>query len=1323
MSQNVSRSWLGVLGLVAVLGLARCGSPPELSSKGNTIDGNDASSAGSSSANGGSGQDLNTMPDSGLSNDASCDGANCTTIGEAGAGSTSSDLCGDGVVGKSEECDDGNATPGDGCSGLCMIEPGYVCAVAGMPCTVSDTEVCGDGKLGMHEACDDGNNQNGDGCSSTCTVEAGYTCDPASGVCTPIQAPAVCGNGLVEFGEDCDDGNMVANDGCTACKTDQGYVCPNAGQPCVPAEYCGDGILQVTLGEDCDDGNNKPGDGCDALCHTEAGYLCSVPAADAGATVTGETCTKIWVCGNGKVDPHEACDDGGVSGGCSADCKQVLAGFTCSKDPTTGAGKCVAAPKSVCGNAVLEAGEACDDGNKINNDGCTACKIDPGFSCVTPGMLCTQNERCGDGVVDIDRGEQCDDKNTTDGDGCSGTCQFEPNFTCPTAGQPCKSTIVCGDGTIAGNEQCDDGTKTGLGGCSTTCQLVPGYLCPVAGQKCVPAACGDGIKVGNEQCDDGNTVSNDGCSSTCKIEPAYACVATGATNPSTTTPASACHLTKCGDGKVDPTHPGIGTPEGSEECDLGDLIPYDGCSPTCKIEPKCANGTCTAVCGDGFLFSTEACDDGNTFSGDGCSSTCTVEPGFYCTSTVVAAPKTLNIPILYRDFLYWCDSTQTGNTCLNAFGHPDFQRYAGPSPSLGLVASTLAADGFPVFANTVGQPGTDPDGVTAGYTAATELTSAQMYYWWWHEQDCRTLPCVANPYDKLVYLDQTGNPTVLPLAQQADGSYQYSSTSFFPIDNLGWVSGTPATSIQTTNGHNFSFDSELRYQFTYNAATTPAPKLSFFGDDDVWVFINGKLAVDLGGLHSQAAGSVTLNTAIAGTLGLTSGGMYDIVVFQAERHTTGSNYQLTLDGFEHDISSCVTKCGDGIVAGNEVCDDGKNDGSYGGCMPGCLSRGPYCGDNKLQSPPEACDNGVNSVTGYGNNTPQCAPNCQIAPYCGDGVTSNGEQCDDGASNGAGYGFCLVGCKLGPRCGDGNLDTQEQCDDGVNNGTPGSLCQLDCTLKCGNGKVDPGEACDLGAALNTGAYNGCNADCTKGPYCGDGFQDPGEDCDDGKNDGTYGTCNPGCKQANYCGDGIVTNPPETCDNGAANSITAYGKSLCTNRCLPAPYCGDHAVEAAYGEKCDDGKNDGTPGSCAPDCSAYIPLTTCGNGTLDKNEQCDDGASNGLATDKCDAHCHFRCGNGIKDSGEACDDGVNSGAYGTCNSNCTLAPYCGDGILNGTEQCDQGAKNVALATAYGKTVCTSVCTKAPYCGDGRVQSAFEDCDGTVGCSATCTSSIPH
>ncbi|HEY4106057.1 MAG TPA: DUF4215 domain-containing protein, partial [Polyangiaceae bacterium] len=616
MRESVSRTWLGALGLVAAFGLARCGSFPELTNQTAIIDLPDATTTtgGSSSSSGGSDTNINTgdMPDA---------SGGSSSMGEAGAGPMAA-ICGDGVVSGSEECDDGNTKAGDGCKGDCTVEPGYMCTVAGKPCVLNPQDaVCGNGKLELDEACDDSNNQNGDGCSSTCTIEAGYTCDPSSGVCTKTVAPAVCGNGLVETGESCDDGNPVDHDGCTACQTDTGYVCPNAGQPCIAAQYCGDGILQVTLGEDCDDGNNRPNDGCDSLCHTQAGYLCSAPTDSDGGVTGPETCTKIWVCGNGIVDPHEACDDKGASGGCSADCTQVLPGFTCSKDPTTGAGKCVTAPKAVCGNAIIETGETCDDGNKLSTDGCSStCRIEPGFSCVTPGMKCTQNERCGDGNVDIDRGEECDDGNALAGDGCSATCKGEPNFTCTTPGKPCASTIICGDGTIAGTEQCDDGNKVSTDGCTYPgCTVAPGYLCAVAAQRCVAKACGDGIKAGNEQCDDGNSVSNDGCSSTCKIEAAYACVPTGAANPSPTTPDTKCHKTVCGDGKVDPAHPGIGTPEGSEECDLGDRIPYDGCSPTCTIEPKCANGSCTATCGDGFIFSSEACDDGNTFSGDGCS--------------------------------------------------------------------------------------------------------------------------------------------------------------------------------------------------------------------------------------------------------------------------------------------------------------------------------------------------------------------------------------------------------------------------------------------------------------------------------------------------------------------------------------------------------------------------------------------------------------------------------------------------------------------------------------------------------------------------------
>ncbi len=682
-----------------------------------------------------------------------------------------------------------------------------------------------------------------------------------------------------------------------------------------------------------------------------------------------------------------------------------------------------ASAPALCGDGTVGNGEQCDDGNTKAGDGCSAtCLVEPGFTCTEAAKPCTRIEYCGDGVVSLDIGEQCDDGNTTAGDGCGATCQLEADFVCPTAGKACVSTIRCGDGVIGGTEQCDDGNTAAGDGCGATCQLEKGWNCPDPGSLCAAAACGDGIVAGIEQCDDGGTKPNDGCSATCRIEPGFAC---------TTAAPTVCHATTCGDG----------VKEGSEQCDDGNLIPYDGCSPTCTKESACQDGTCSAVCGDGLKFPQEKCDDGNTTSGDGCSSTCQLEPGFSCTVSTLNPPASLDIPILYRDMLY--RGTTTPGT-----GHPDFQwNNAGAT---GLVMSTLGADGLPVFASSTGS-GTTP-----------LITDATSFYWWYHETQGTT----TNPYDKLVYLDKSGKPTTLTLGQLSSGVYQFSSTTFFPVDGLGWNAGaSPQTDLGHDNvEHNFSFTSELHYPFTYQGGEV----LDFYGDDDVYVFINGHLAVDLGGVHGRLDGNVTLDETTEGPkLGLAKGGMYEIAVFQAERHTAGSNYQLTLSGFVHAVSECTSVCGDGIVTAGEVCDDGVNDGSYGGCMPGCKARGPHCGDDKVQSPEEQCDNGVNLVT-YGGTTQQCGPGCKWSGYCGDGVISNGEQCDDGASNGTGYGHCTAQCTLGPRCGDGIVNGPEKCDEGAKN-KPGAI------------------------AYGKGV---CTSTCDFAPFCGDGVTQKqyGEQCD-------------------------------------------------------------------------------------------------------------------------------------------------------------------------------------------------------------------------------------
>ena len=153
--------------------------------------------------------------------------------GSGGSGGTGT-LCGNGELDAGEQCDDGNPLQGDGCNGVCNLEPNFACAQPGQLC-VSTIE-CGDGEVAGEEACDDGGLADGDGCSATCTVEPNYGCSTGTSgsVCIPI-VTAACGDSLVSSGEQCDDGDAEGGDGCSeSCTVESGYVCSTVGQGCEP---------------------------------------------------------------------------------------------------------------------------------------------------------------------------------------------------------------------------------------------------------------------------------------------------------------------------------------------------------------------------------------------------------------------------------------------------------------------------------------------------------------------------------------------------------------------------------------------------------------------------------------------------------------------------------------------------------------------------------------------------------------------------------------------------------------------------------------------------------------------------------------------------------------------------------------------------------------------------------------------------------------------------------------------------------------------------------------------------------------------------------
>jgi fibro-slime domain-containing protein len=126
------------------------------------------------------------------------------------------------------------------------------------------------------------------------------------------------------------------------------------------------------------------------------------------------------------------------------------------------------------------------------------------------------------------------------------------------------------------------------------------------------------------------------------------------------------------------------------------------------------------------------------------------------------------------------------------------------------------------------------------------------------------------------------------------GAPAVATSSYFPVDGLGWNDTARA---DDGNQHNFAFTTEIHTAFIYNGGE----KFTFQGDDDVWVYINKKLAIDLGGIHQQLQATVDLD-AQASTLGISTGNSYDLAVFNAERHTTQSNFRI-------DTTLVFTDCG------------------------------------------------------------------------------------------------------------------------------------------------------------------------------------------------------------------------------------------------------------------------------------------------------------------------------------------------------------------------------------------------------------------------------
>lgn len=293
-------------------------------------------------------------------------------------------------------------------------------------------------------------------------------------------------------------------------------------------------------------------------------------------------------------------------------------------------------------------------------------------------------------------------------------------------------------------------------------------------------------------------------------------------------------LPACEAGRERPTEPGAGGIEGVGGTDAWDS---EGSS---SGEPACVSGTLQCEClPEGTCESGLVCDLGVCLPD---STDADPEPGGE------PSDECGTLSVVYRDF----HPT-----------HDDFGCHmAGTRDWPGLVLDHLGDDGKPVYNPTPDPRPPDHQGTTQ------QITSAETFAQWY----------AATPE---VNMEIVGE---LVLSDVGGGVFSYSSDAFYPLTGMGFGNETvPDWLGDVRDDRNGNFTTEIHTKFVYE----PGQVFTFIGDDDVWVYVDGDLVVDIGGLHPTVEATIELDT-----LGLAPGETYTLDVFHAERCASGSRFRI-----------------------------------------------------------------------------------------------------------------------------------------------------------------------------------------------------------------------------------------------------------------------------------------------------------------------------------------------------------------------------------------------------------------------------------------------
>lgn len=617
-------------------------------------------------------------------------------------------VCGDGILGSSETCDDANVAGGDGCSASCQTEPSYRCT--GTTC--------------VSIACNDGIDNDGDGMIDAQEngqphthlfgseeeirallngISALITPDPLREKEFDCELPVVGSKWIRTSGPDIKepyfsydnsadkfckkfryDGAVNATCLQELCSPEESAAGQRLGrwngeqmirESCYPlgvlswAHYQYYNSITCIIRTDCNDGEDNDYDNLKDMKDPDCTNPNDTSELRADNGCTSPTDPSEGGCGDGIKEPAEQCDDGNLKpgDGCGATCL-LERGMT----PTTVAASVgtSSAPSSSRSSLTSRSSETVTAPTPL------APLLQPASS--------TQPNRCGDGV----RGnaEECDDGNRQNGDGCSATCLYE--------GLPPPRSSVRSVAFAVSSAKPAPPVPAAQPPKPAVVSSVRQSAAPIPAAQTPTISSAAAV------------ISRPSVLSSAKQSVAWVAPIPVIVSSAAGTPLPSAPFATCGNGKL----------EEREQCDRG---PLNALTPNADCRPDCTFGRC----GDGILDPlTEECDDGNRFEGDGCSLRCLrdIRPSV---SSVQAT-----IPVLTLPALPPLSSASSLTITVSSAADENQNPVAGwPAPAVPDVAVRPAAP--PAMPQEFGLPSAEPpfpEPQTSSFAAEQAMPSPEM---------------------------------------------------------------------------------------------------------------------------------------------------------------------------------------------------------------------------------------------------------------------------------------------------------------------------------------------------------------------------------------------------------------------------------------------------------------------------------------------------------------------------------------------------------------------------------------------------------------------